>query len=306
MATTTVTSLLSAVASNVTEATPASTARANTKIGILNGEDPSHYNPKDPIMLFMIQAIIILCLCRALHFPLGYIRQPRVVGEVLGGILLGPSVFGRIPGFSATVFPEESIPVLNNVANLGLILFLFIIGLEVDMRVFFSNWKMAVSVAAAGMTFPFALGCAIAHGIYYEFDNEPGTVPVAYGTFLLFVGVAMAITAFPVLCRILTELKLLSTPVGLVTLAAGVGDDVVGWILLALCIALVNAAEGLVALYIILTVIGYVIFLFFAVRPAFMWVLHRTNSLQDGPTQGVMVLTILMASSCRLIQACLC
>jgi Kef-type K+ transport system membrane component KefB len=105
---------------------------------------------------------------------------------VLGGILLGPSVFGRIPGFTETVFPPASIPVLNNVANLGLILFLFIIGLEVDMRVFFSNWKMAVSVAAAGMTFPFALGCAIAHGIYHEFDSEPGTVPVAYGTFVCY------------------------------------------------------------------------------------------------------------------------
>jgi Kef-type K+ transport system membrane component KefB len=121
-----------------------------------------------------------------MHFPLGYIRQPRVVGEVLGGIILGPSVIGRIPGFTDTVFPKESIPNLSNVANLGLILFLFIIGLEVDMRVFFSNWKIAVSVAAAGMTFPFALGCAIAHGLYHQFSSEPGTVPVAYGTFVSF------------------------------------------------------------------------------------------------------------------------
>lgn len=117
---------------------------------------------------------------------MGYLRQPRVVGEVLGGILLGPSVIGRIPGFTDAIFPKDSIPNLNNVANLGLILFLFIIGLEVDMRVFFGNWKMALSVAAAGMTFPFALGCAIAHGLYEEFSNEEGTVPVAYGTFVCF------------------------------------------------------------------------------------------------------------------------
>lgn len=135
-------------------------------------------------MLFVIQAIIILCVCRAMHFPLGYIRQPRVVGEVLGGIILGPSVIGRIPHFTETVFPKDSIPILNNVANLGLILFLFIIGLEVDMRVFFGNWKIAVSVAAAGMTFPFALGAAIAHGLYHEFSDEPGTKPIAYGTFV--------------------------------------------------------------------------------------------------------------------------
>ena len=123
-------------------------------------------------------------VCRALHFPLGYLRQPRVVGEVLGGILLGPSVVGRIPGFTDTIFPKESIPVLNNVANLGLILFLFIIGLEVDLRVFVSNWKMALSVAGAGMTLPFALGCAIAHGLYYQFSHEEGLVPIAYGTFV--------------------------------------------------------------------------------------------------------------------------
>ncbi|KAM0716659.1 hypothetical protein Q7P37_008104 [Cladosporium fusiforme] len=262
--------------------------------GILEGQDPTHYDPKNPITLFIVQACIILCLCRALHFPLAYLKEPRVVGEVLGGILLGPSVFGRIPGFTETVFPEESIPNLNNVANLGLILFLFIIGLEVDLRYFFSNWRIALSVGAVGLTVPFALGVGISHGIYHQFKDEPGTEPVAYGTFLLFIGVAMAITAFPVLCRILTELKLLSTPVGIITLASGVGDDVVGWVLLALCVALVNSGSGIVALYIILCAIGWGLFLAFAVRPAFMWVLRRTNSLQDGPTQGVMVVTILV------------
>jgi Kef-type K+ transport system membrane component KefB len=93
-------------------------------------------------------------------------------------------VIGRIPGFTNTIFPAASIPILNNVANLGLILFLFIIGLEVDLWVFFSNWKMALSVAGAGMTLPFALGCAIAHGLYYQFLNEEGLMPIGYGTFV--------------------------------------------------------------------------------------------------------------------------
>ena len=96
------------------------------------------------------------------------------------------------------------------------------------------------------------------------------------------------------LCRILTELKLLSTPVGIITLAAGVGNDVVGWVLLALCVALVNSGSGITALYVILVTIGYALFLTFAIRPGFMWVLRRTHSLQDGPTQGVMVLTMIM------------
>nr|OQO19042.1 hypothetical protein B0A51_12321 [Rachicladosporium sp. CCFEE 5018]OQO19593.1 hypothetical protein B0A51_14135 [Rachicladosporium sp. CCFEE 5018] len=268
--------------------------KATGQGGILEGQDPSVYDPKNPIIMFIIQACVILCVCRALHFPLGYLKEPRVVGEVLGGILLGPSVFGRIPGFTQHIFPPESIPNLNNVANLGLILFLFIIGLEVDLRYFFSNWKVALSVGAAGMSFPFALGIGVSHGLYNQFGNETGTVPIAYGTYLLFIGIAMSITAFPVLCRILTELKLLQTPVGIITLASDVGDDVVGWVLLALCVALVNAGSGLTALYIILVTIGFGLFLTFGIRPLFMRALERTHSLQDGPTQGIMVLTILL------------
>lgn len=100
--------------------------------------------------------------------------------------------------------------------------------------------------------------------------------------------------AFPVLCRILTELKLLQTQVGVVVLSAGVGNDVVGWILLALCVALVNAGSGITALYVLLTCVGYVVFLTYAIRPAFLWVLKRSGSLQNGPTQTVVAMTILM------------
>ena len=100
--------------------------------------------------------------------------------------------------------------------------------------------------------------------------------------------------AFPVLCRILTELKLLQTQVGVVVLSAGVGNDVVGWILLALSVALVNAGSGITALYVLLTCAAYVLFLVYAVRPAFLWVLRRTGSLQNGPTQSVVALTVLM------------
>ena len=100
--------------------------------------------------------------------------------------------------------------------------------------------------------------------------------------------------AFPVLCRILTELKLLRTSVGIVVLSAGVGNDVVGWILLALCVALVNAGTGLTALWVLLTAVGYTLFLFLAVRPAFVWLLRRTGALQSGPSQGIIALTLLL------------
>lgn len=268
--------------------------RAPPQGGILEGANPSHYDPKNPIVIFIIQAGIIIIFCRLLHYPLSKLRQPRVIAEVIGGVLLGPSVMGRIPGFTAAIFPAAAMPNLTLVANLGLVLFLFLVGLEVDLRYLVSNWRIALSVGLAGMALPFGLGCAIAWGLYNQFGKDPGTVSISFGVFMLFIGVAMAITAFPVLCRILTELKLLTTPVGVIVLSAGVGNDVVGWILLALCVALVNAGTGLTALWVLLTCVGYVLFLVYAVRPAFMWVLRSTRSLQDGPSQGVVALTLLI------------
>lgn len=117
-----------------------------------------------------------------------------MIAEVIGGILLGPSVFGRIPGFTETIFPSQSIPTLNATSNLGLVLFLFLVGLETDLRFLLSNWRIAASVSAAGMALPFGLGCAVSYGLYNQFRNDPGTVFVEFGTYLLFVGIAMAIT----------------------------------------------------------------------------------------------------------------
>ncbi|KAK4552234.1 hypothetical protein LTR86_010588 [Recurvomyces mirabilis] len=294
MATSTHLGVASLVAEVVASASPSSTHRVAPQGGILEGGDPSVYNSSNPIILFIIQAGIIILFCRLLHYPLSLLRQPRVIAEVIGGILLGPSVMGHVPGFTATVFPKEAMPNLNLVANLGLVLFLFLVGLEVDLRYFVRNWKVALSVGTASMALPFGLGCAIAWGLYNEFRNEPGTVPIQFGTYMLFIAVAMSITAFPVLCRILTELKLLRTPVGIIVLSAGVGNDVIGWILLALCVALVNAGSGLTALWVLLTCVGYVLFLTFAVRPAFMWVLRRSGSLHDGPSQSIVALTLII------------
>ncbi|KAK3316310.1 Sodium/hydrogen exchanger family-domain-containing protein [Apodospora peruviana] len=200
----------------------------------------------------------------------------------------------RIPGFQAAIFPPESMPVFNNVANLGLIIFLFLVALEVDIRLFTHNWRAAASVGLAGMILPFGLGFAIAWGLYNEFHNDGSTVPISFGVYGLFIGTALAITAFPVLCRILTELKLLRSDVGVTVLAAGVGNDVTGWILLALCVALVNNSSGLAALWALLSCIGWILLLTFCVRPPFMWILRRTGSLQNGPTQGMVALTLLM------------
>ncbi|TVY23155.1 K(+)/H(+) antiporter [Lachnellula hyalina] len=270
-------------------------ATATPQGGILEGSNPTVYDKKNPIILFIIQAGIIIIFCRLLHYPLSKVRQPRVIAEVIGGILLGPSVMMRISGFKETIFPDDSMPVLNNVANLGLILFLFLVGLEVNMKMFLSNWRVALSVGFAGMVLPFGLGCAIAWGLYNEFHHEPGLVPISFGIYMLFIGTALSITAFPVLCRILTELNLLGTPVGVTVLAAGVGNDVIGWILLALCVALVNNGSGITALYVLLTAIAWILFLVYAVRPPFWWILKRSGSFQNGPSQGMVTLTLLIA-----------
>ena len=200
----------------------------------------------------------------------------------------------RIPGFQENIFPTLSMPVLNNAANVGLILFLFLVGLEVDTRLFKSNWRVAAAVSTAGMVIPFGLGYAIAYGLYNEYGKEPGMAPINFATFGLFIGTALAITAFPVLCRILSELQLLQTPVGVTVLAAGIGNDVTGWVLLALSVALVNNGNGLAALYVFLTAVAWVLFLTLAFRPVFVWILRRAGSFQNGPGPGMITFTIVV------------
>ncbi|KAF6784608.1 sodium/hydrogen exchanger family protein, partial [Colletotrichum sojae] len=291
-----ITSLLSGTATST--AAPVTTGggnRAPSQGGVIEGANPSHYNPKDPITIFIIQAGLIIIVCHLLHWPLSKIRQPRVIAEVIGGIVLGPSVMGRIPGFRAAIFPTESIPNLTLVANLGLVLYLFLIGLETDVRFLVSNWRVATSVAFAGLALPFALGCALAWGLYNQFSGDEGVTHIDFSIYMLFIGVAIAITAFPVLCRILTELKLLDTTVGVIVLSAGVANDVVGWILLALCVALANAGTGLSALWILLACVGYMLFLFYLVRPAMAWLLRRTGNIENGPSQSMIALILLIA-----------
>ncbi|KAJ9097742.1 hypothetical protein QFC21_004780 [Naganishia friedmannii] len=245
--------------------------------GVLSGTDPTHVNPNN-----------------GLGWLFKYIRQPRVIAEVVGGIILGPTVMGRIPHFTQHIFPAESLTYLSLISTIGLVLFLFLVGLEVDLSIIKKDWKSAVSISTAGMVIPFGAGCGIAAAIYHEFIDSSR---VPFGIFLLFVGVAAAITAFPVLCRILTETKLLETRVGQIVLSAGVGNDVVGWILLALTIALVNASSGVTAVYILLCAVGWTLFVLIPVKRAYAWLVRRSGSFDHagaGPTPGVMVVTFLL------------
>jgi Kef-type K+ transport system membrane component KefB len=235
--------------------------------------------------------VIILAMAEFLHFFLRRIRQPRVIAEVIGGIILGPTVMMRIPGFKNRIFPDTAMPGLVLTSTIGLVIFLFLVGLEVDTKIIKRNFVSATSISVSGLIVPLGLGAAIGVGIYRNL--VPSTTN--FGYFVLFSAVAVGITAFPVLCRILTELKLLDTTVGVVTLGAGVGNDIVGWILLALAVALVNAATGLTALYILLACVGYVLFLLLPGRWAYVWLARRTGSLEQGsPTPFMMTITLLI------------
>lgn len=99
----------------------------------------------------------------------------------------------RIPGFENAIFPNDAMANLNLVANLGLVLFLFLVGLEVNVKMFMSNWRVALSVGLAGMLLPFGLGCAIAWGLYNQFRSDPGTVPITFPVYMLFIGTALAV-----------------------------------------------------------------------------------------------------------------
>jgi Kef-type K+ transport system membrane component KefB len=150
------------------------------------------------------------------------------------------------------------------------------------------------------MVLPFGLGAAIAVPIFHHYVDQSVTT---FGHFVLFVGVAMSITAFPVLCRILTSTKLLDDRVGVIVLAAGVGNDVVGWVLLALTLALVNADAGATAVYVLLCAVGWSVMLLYPIRWGFMWLARRSGSLDHGPTPGMMVVTLLIVFASSFVTS---
>ncbi|EIN10840.1 cation/H+ exchanger [Punctularia strigosozonata HHB-11173 SS5] len=262
---------------------------APEQAGLFAGLNPAKYSASDPFPLWVIQVVIIIGMTQLLSLLLSRIRQPRVIAEVIGGVILGPSIMGRIPGFRANIFPTDSLPILTLTSTVGLVLFLFLVGVEVDVGIVKRNWRAAGAISIAGLVVPLGLGAALGVPLYHQFVDSS----VHFGYFILFTAVAIGITAFPVLCRILTELKLLDTTVGITVLSAGVGNDIVGWILLALTVALVNASNGLNALWILLTSVGYVLFLLFPVKWGYAWLAHRTGSFEKGgPTTLMMTVTL--------------
>jgi Kef-type K+ transport system membrane component KefB len=213
----------------------------------------------------LIQISVILLAARLVGMIFRKIHQPQVMGEMVAGILLGPSLLGWVaPNISAALFPPESLGFLNALSQVGLLLFMFLIGLELDPQLLKGRGHSAVVTSHVSIFAPFFLGTLLALYLYPRLSNSS----VPFTSFALFVGIAMSITAFPVLARILTERNLLRTKLGSLTITCAAVDDVTGWCILAGVVLLVRAGENAMPLW--LTVGGsaaYILAMIFIVRP---------------------------------------
>ncbi|CAM3464396.1 cation:proton antiporter [Kibdelosporangium persicum] len=222
---------------------------------------------------FFLAAVIILLTCRVVVMAARRIGQPPVVGEMIAGVLLGPSLLGLLlPGVQDALFPDEVRPMLYVVSHIGLVAFMFEVGHQFASHKVRGLGRPAGTVSLAGVTAPLLLGVGLILVTQGHVDALKEGVPV--GVSALFVGVALAITAFPMLARIISERNLTRTRQGSLSLAAGALDDGVAWILLALTIGLATGDPS----KILVTAGGtllFVLVIWFIARPALAWVMAR-------------------------------
>ncbi|XP_061361723.1 cation/H(+) antiporter 19 [Gastrolobium bilobum] len=263
-----------------------------TSNGAFQDENPLDY----ALPLLILQICVVVAFTRVLAFLLRPLKQPRVIAEIIGGILLGPSAIGRSEKFLNTVFPKKSLTVLDTLANIGLLFFLFLVGLELDMRSIRRTGHKALGIALCGITVPFVLG--IGTSLVLRATISKGAEPIP---FLVFMGVALSITAFPVLARILAELKLLTTDVGRIAMSAAAVNDIAAWILLALAIALSGSdTSPLISLWVLLCGAAFVLFAVFAIRPLLAAMARR--SPEGEPVKELYIcITLTLVLACGFV-----
>ncbi|XP_022737610.1 cation/H(+) antiporter 18-like [Durio zibethinus] len=270
---------------NATNASHCPSPMTATSNGVFQGDNPLDY----ALPLAILQICLVVVLTRILAFLLRPLRQPRVIAEIVGGILLGPSALGRNKKYLNAIFPSRSLTVLDTLANLGLLFFLFLVGLELDPKSLRQTGKKALYVALAGISLPFILGIGTSFALRATVSKGANEAP-----FLVFMGVALSITAFPVLARILAELKLLTTDIGRMAMSAAAVNDVAAWILLALAIALSGTGHSpLVSLWVFLCGSGFVLCCILIVPPIFKWMAQRCP--QGEPVDELYVCATLAA-----------
>lgn len=252
--------------------------------------DALQYNLGHPLAILLAQIITIIIAARFFGWMFRKIGQPSVMGEIVAGIVLGPSLVGMLfPQYSALLFPVASLGNLQFLSQIGLILFMFVIGMELDLKALKNKANDAVIISHASIIFPFTLGIALAYFIYYRFAPEG----VEFASFGLFLGIAMSITAFPVLARIVQERGIHKTKLGTIVITCAAADDITAWCLLAAVIAVVKAGSFISSLYVIGLAIGYVILMLKVVRP-FLGRVGELKNSRSSLSKSVVAIFLVM------------
>ena len=236
----------------------------------------------DQLTSFLVALAMIVLLAALFGAGARRLGQPAVIGEIVLGVLLGPTLFSGV--VSDALFPATIRPFLSALANVGVALFMFTVGLEFDRRLLRGRRVIAASVASGSILLPFSLGVALA---FYLVQRHPAENRTA---FILFMGAAMSVTAFPVLARILTDRGLARTWLGAVALACAAIDDVLAWTLLAVVVAISGSAGGFDPM--LLLAVPYLVAMPLVVRPALRWLLGKRRL--TGPTSAVPIVVILV------------
>ena len=253
------------------------------------------HNLQHPLAILLAQIITIIIVARFFGWIFKKIGQPSVIGEIIAGIFLGPSLVGMyFPEFSSALFPVESLGNLQFLSQIGLILFMFIIGMELDLKVLKNKANEAVVISHASIVFPFTLGIILAYYVYHKFAPEG----VEFLSFSLFMGIAMSITAFPVLARIVQERGIHKTRLGTIVITCAAADDITAWCLLAAVIAIVKAGSFVSSLYIIGLAALYVAAMLYLVKPFLKRIgdLYSNNDNLSKPVAAIFFLMLIMSS----------
>ena len=244
-----------------------------------------------PSLLLALAAVVLVG--RLLGVLFRRAGQPPVIGEVVGGILLGPSFLGLLsPATYRFLLPAEIAPLLSVVAQIGVIIYMFLIGLELNPELLRNRVKATLVISTSSILLPFLLGVGLARFIYAELS--PPNVP--FTPFALFLGLSMSVTAFPVLARILNDIGLARTPLGTIALTCAAFEDIAAWCLLAFVVGFVNAAAGS-ALFVAVLTLGFASVMLVVVRPI---IARLVAGLEErSPTQGnvaVVLVGLLMSA----------
>ncbi|MDO9040052.1 MAG: cation:proton antiporter, partial [Bacteroidota bacterium] len=253
------------------------------------------HNLTHPLAILLAQIITIIITARILGWACKKIGQPTVIGEIIAGIVLGPSLLGMyFPEFFNSLFPDHSMGNLQFLSQIGLILFMFMVGMELDLKALKSKAHDAIVISHASIIFPFALGIGLAYFIYQTFAPSG----VEFLSFGLFLGIAMSITAFPVLARIVHERGIHKTRLGAIVITCAAADDITAWCLLAAVIAIAKAGSFVSSLYTIAIAVGYVFLMIKMVKPFLKRVgdLYPSRETMSKQIVAIFFLTLIVSS----------